>query len=101
MPVEVGIALPEESVSCVILSVPCGMKHDSALKPPRYTMSGYATFYANGTTAMRLPRGTTVIICGDARTNYRPDGLDALKAIAAQSRRVFWLNPEPEAETRR
>jgi hypothetical protein len=36
----------------------------SALKPPLYTMSGYATFYANGTTAMRLPRGTTVIVCG-------------------------------------
>jgi hypothetical protein len=28
-------------------------------------MTGYATFYGNGTTAMRLPRGTTVIICGD------------------------------------
>ena len=37
----------------------------SALKPPRFKMSGYATFYDNGTTAMRLPRGTTVIICGD------------------------------------
>ena len=36
----------------------------STLKPPRYTLSGYATFYANGTTAMRLPRGTTVIVCG-------------------------------------
>jgi hypothetical protein len=36
----------------------------SALKPPRYTLSGFATFYDNGTTAMRLPRGTTVIICG-------------------------------------
>jgi hypothetical protein len=36
----------------------------SALKPPRYRISGYATFYANGTTAMRLPRGTTVIVCG-------------------------------------
>ena len=34
-------------------------------KPPKYTLSGYATFYDNGTTAMRLPRGTTVIICGD------------------------------------
>ncbi|HEY7626547.1 MAG TPA: VWA domain-containing protein [Ilumatobacteraceae bacterium] len=41
---------------------------------------------------------STVIICGDARTNYRPDGVDALKAIAAQARRVFWLNPEPETE---
>jgi hypothetical protein len=37
----------------------------SLRKPPRYTMSGYATFYDNGTTAMRLPRGTIVIICGN------------------------------------
>jgi hypothetical protein len=36
----------------------------TALKPPRYKLTGYATFYANGTTAMRLPRGTTVIVCG-------------------------------------
>ena len=36
----------------------------SAQKPPRYQLSGAATFYDNGTTAMRLPRGTTVIICG-------------------------------------
>jgi hypothetical protein len=35
MPVEVGMALPEESVSCVMLSVPCGTKHDSADSPPR------------------------------------------------------------------
>jgi hypothetical protein len=36
----------------------------SAQKPPRYKLSGAATFYDYGTTAMRLPRGTTVIICG-------------------------------------
>ena len=36
----------------------------TALKPPLYKLSGYATFYSNGTTAMRLPRGTTVIVCG-------------------------------------
>ena len=36
----------------------------SALKPPRYKMTGYATFYSFGTTAMRIPRGTTVIVCG-------------------------------------
>ena len=41
---------------------------------------------------------STVIICGDARTNYRPDGAEALRTIAEQARRVFWLNPEPEAE---
>ena len=34
-------------------------------KAPKYTISGYATFYDNGTTAMRLPRGTVVRICGD------------------------------------
>jgi uncharacterized protein len=39
---------------------------------------------------------STVIVCGDARTNYRPDGVEALRAIAEQARRVFWLNPEPE-----
>ncbi|MGP1674558.1 MAG: hypothetical protein ACTS8Z_05020 [Candidatus Limnocylindrales bacterium] len=37
----------------------------SARKPPKSTLTGQATFYHNGTTAMRLPRGTVVIICGD------------------------------------
>jgi uncharacterized protein with von Willebrand factor type A (vWA) domain len=41
---------------------------------------------------------STVIVCGDARTNHRPDGLDALKTIAATARRLFWLNPEAESE---
>jgi hypothetical protein len=36
----------------------------TAQKPPLYKLTGLATFYYNGTTAMRLPRGTTVIICG-------------------------------------
>jgi hypothetical protein len=35
-------------------------------KPPRYTVSGTASWYTNGTTAMRLPRGTIVVICGAA-----------------------------------
>ncbi len=34
-------------------------------KPPRYSRSGTASFYDNGTTAMRdVPRGTTIVICG-------------------------------------
>jgi len=37
----------------------------SVQKPPRYTLTGTATFYDNGTTAMRLPRGTIVIVCGN------------------------------------
>jgi hypothetical protein len=39
--------------------------HGSSRKPERYTLTGEATFYDAGFTAMRLPRGTTVIICGD------------------------------------
>ena len=35
----------------------------SARKPERYTVRGKATFYSNGTTAMRLPRGTVIIVC--------------------------------------
>jgi hypothetical protein len=38
-----------------------------AWKPPKSTMDGYASFYDNGTTAMRdVPRGTTIVICGKA-----------------------------------
>jgi hypothetical protein len=36
----------------------------SGLKTPRSTISGTASFYSNGTTAMRLPRGTTIVVCG-------------------------------------
>ncbi len=37
----------------------------SAWKKPKQTITGWASFYDNGTTAMRLPRGTVVRICGD------------------------------------
>ena len=33
-------------------------------KPARSIVTGSASFYDNGTTAMRLPRGTVVVICG-------------------------------------
>ena len=36
----------------------------SSIKPPRYTLRGYASFYNNGTTAMRLPAGTVIRVCG-------------------------------------
>jgi hypothetical protein len=35
-------------------------------KEPRYTLTGDATYYNAGYTAMRLPRGTVVVICGKA-----------------------------------
>lgn len=45
-----------------------------------------------------LTHRSTVIVTGDARTNYRPDGADVLAAIARRARAVYWLNPEPRAE---
>jgi uncharacterized protein len=40
---------------------------------------------------------TTVMVVGDARTNERGDGAHELRAMAGAARRVYWLNPEPEA----
>ena len=45
-----------------------------------------------------LTHRSTVIITGDARTNYRPEGADVLHAIARRARAVYWLNPEPRVE---
>ena len=36
----------------------------SAWKEPRYVLKGVASFYDHGTTAMRIPRGTVIVICG-------------------------------------
>ena len=38
---------------------------------------------------------STVIVLGDARTNGRPPGSGAFRAVAERARRTFWLNPEP------
>ena len=45
-----------------------------------------------------LSHRSTVLVTGDARTNYRPEAADALAAIARRARAVYWLNPEPRAE---
>jgi hypothetical protein len=33
-------------------------------KPAKYSIGGLATFYTAGYTAMRLPRGTIILVCG-------------------------------------
>lgn len=38
---------------------------------------------------------STVVVLGDARTNYRHPGTQALDALQRRARRVWWLNPEP------
>lgn len=40
---------------------------------------------------------TTIIILGDARSNYGDPRGDILKKIHARARRVIWLNPEPRS----
>jgi len=43
----------------------------------------------------QVRRRTTVVILGDARTNYHDPREGALKAVSQRARHVFWLNPEP------
>ncbi len=45
-----------------------------------------------------LRPGTTVIIAGDGRTNYRPAGVGPFREICQRVRRVYWFNPEPTDE---
>jgi len=47
--------------------------------------------------ASELDRRTTVVILGDARTNYHPARADALALLGAKARSVLWLNPERQA----
>ena len=52
---------PDDRAQPALRSVSAGW----SWKPPRYALSGSASFYSNGTTAMRgVPRGTTIVICG-------------------------------------
>ena len=44
-----------------------------------------------------IDRRTTVIILGDARSNYGDPRTDIMRWINQRSRRVVWLNPEPQS----
>ena len=41
---------------------------------------------------------TSLLILGDARTNFRDPGLAHLKGLVERSRHAYWLNPEPRRE---
>jgi uncharacterized protein with von Willebrand factor type A (vWA) domain len=45
-----------------------------------------------------LSRDCLLIICGDARTNYRPERAELLRALHGRVRAVHWLNPEPATD---
>lgn len=40
---------------------------------------------------------STVLVLGDARTNYRHPAARALEHLQRRARRVWWLNPEPRS----
>ncbi|MGE7467038.1 vWA domain-containing protein [Brevundimonas sp. NPDC003935] len=41
---------------------------------------------------------TSLLILGDARSNYQPPALDVLRSLVGRSRHAYWLNPEPTAQ---
>ncbi|MEO3857126.1 VWA domain-containing protein [Acrocarpospora sp. B8E8] len=41
---------------------------------------------------------TSLLILGDARSNYQPPALDTLKHLVSQARHAYWLNPEPRPQ---
>ena len=41
---------------------------------------------------------TSLLVLGDARTNYRDPGTALLKGLVNRSRHAYWLNPEPRRE---
>jgi uncharacterized protein with von Willebrand factor type A (vWA) domain len=45
----------------------------------------------------QVRRRTTVIVLGDARTNYHDPAEGVLKAVRQRAGHLFWLNPEPRA----
>jgi len=49
--------------------------------------------FVDGHLSKVTPR-STVLITGDARTNYRDPQVHALATIAGEARALFWLNPE-------
>ncbi len=55
----------------------------------------WAQFYRNYRQGV-TPK-TTLLILGDARNNYKPDGAEYFARLCRQAGRVIWLNPAPRA----
>ncbi|TDD00287.1 VWA domain-containing protein [Nonomuraea deserti] len=41
---------------------------------------------------------TSLLILGDARSNYQPPALDVLASLVSRARHAYWLNPEPRRQ---
>ena len=58
---------------------------------------GQAFVDLEGLLENNIDRKTTVIILGDARSNYGDPRCDVLKTIQEKSKRIIFLNPEPKS----
>ena len=63
-------------------------------------LDGHSDYgHAFGVFAQRWAREvtsrTSVVVLGDARSNYHDPGAEQLAAVARRARHVYWLNPEP------
>jgi len=70
------------------------------LREAKISLTGFSNYgqvwecFHNGYRDVLTPR-TTVIILGDARNNWQPDGADIFRTITGLCRRTIWLNPLP------
>jgi uncharacterized protein with von Willebrand factor type A (vWA) domain len=58
-----------------------------------HSLEGFAERYGDA-----IGPKTSLLILGDARSNYQPPALDVLRALTARARHAYWLNPEPKAQ---
>ncbi|MET8001852.1 vWA domain-containing protein [Nonomuraea glycinis] len=58
-----------------------------------HSLEGFAERYGDA-----IGPKTSLLILGDARSNYQPPALDVLRALTARARHAYWLNPEPRAQ---
>ncbi|MGC5010678.1 vWA domain-containing protein [Streptosporangium sp. DT93] len=58
-----------------------------------HALEGFAERYGDS-----VGPKTSLLILGDARSNYQPPALDTLRRLAREARHAYWLNPEPTAQ---
>lgn len=74
------------------------MKYLSGVSETGYSHFGRAFFEFCCDYLSLVTDKSTVIILGDAKNNWRPDGVDYLREIAVKCRRLYWLNPQSREE---
>jgi uncharacterized protein with von Willebrand factor type A (vWA) domain len=58
-----------------------------------HALGSFAEFWGEAITSR-----TSLLILGDARTNYRDPNLAVLRRLVGQARHAHWLNPEPQRQ---